>query len=416
MTQEERWNQKYKLLLEYYKKNGNIDVPVLYEINGINLGKWLHNQRQAFKNKNTCKLSEDHIDKLNKLGMKWQIVNQQSWDTYYNLLLEYYNKHGNINIPRDYQINGIKLGNWLQSQCQAYKGNGTYKITQEQIDKLNKLGIVWEKIKIYSWNEYYNLLVEYKNEYGNIDVPRKYVKNGIKLGIWLKTQRDKYKYNPNRLSSSQITKLNDLGIKWDFDEENWNRNYQLLKKYHNEHGNIDLPQNYEVNGIKLRRWLDNQKQAFKNNIKSNQEHIDALNKLGIKWNYNTEKWYEIYQILKDYYQRNGNIDLKNDLEFYEVDVDLKIWLQSQRQAYVGNIKLKLDNKKIVLLNQVNIDWNTKNTKLLNKKITDIKVYNKILNKRANYILRDLTLEGINQINSKDNQQVIEKELIKRIWR
>lgn len=50
MTRLEKWNKNYQLLKEYYKEYGNIDVPQTYETeDGVELGRWLRDQRQAYK-------------------------------------------------------------------------------------------------------------------------------------------------------------------------------------------------------------------------------------------------------------------------------------------------------------------------------------------------------------------------------
>ena len=70
-----------------------------------------------------------------------------------------------------------------------------------------------------------------------------------------------------------------------------------------------------------------------------------------------------------------------------------------------------------MLNEVDIDWEPKDTKYLNKRvINDMKKYNNILNKRANNILNDLQIEGINNIESNEDQKEIVKALTKGLWR
>ncbi len=50
----EKWLEKYNLALAYFKKNGNLDIPVNfktndgihYDENGIQLGQWLSTQKK----------------------------------------------------------------------------------------------------------------------------------------------------------------------------------------------------------------------------------------------------------------------------------------------------------------------------------------------------------------------------------
>ena len=57
----------------------------------------------------------------------------------YNLAKEYFKKHGNLNIPRDYIINGVKLGSWICTQRQANRGNPNYCMTKERKKLLEEI-------------------------------------------------------------------------------------------------------------------------------------------------------------------------------------------------------------------------------------------------------------------------------------
>ena len=85
MTQEERWEKAYNLLINYYKEHGNIYVPRGYIVDGVKLGKWLNRQHEFY---NKGKLSQERIDKLNELNTNWHDTKhkKQSFDYYYNLL------------------------------------------------------------------------------------------------------------------------------------------------------------------------------------------------------------------------------------------------------------------------------------------------------------------------------------------
>ena len=258
--------------------------------------------------------------------------------------MNYYNKYGDIRVPRKYIVDGFKLGIWLDHQRRACSGKGTYKISSERINKLNELGIdCGRPIKKQSFDYYYDLLKSYYNQYGNIDVPNKYEIDGVKLGDWLSRIRHLYKVkNGHGLSQEEIDKLNELGMVWSLGCTDWTANYNLLSEYYNKYGNIDIPFNCIIG-----------------------------------------------------------------------EVDLNYWLSVQRQLYRDS---KLPKARILKLNKYNIDWNEDDTKTLNENIADMEFYNSILNERVNNILNDLIIERNNKIVSVRKQKQIEKELIKRIWR
>jgi hypothetical protein len=57
------WQERYKKLGEYMKRSGNCNIPQKIEEN-LQLGVWVYNQRQAFKQ---GKLSRECIGKLDAL-------------------------------------------------------------------------------------------------------------------------------------------------------------------------------------------------------------------------------------------------------------------------------------------------------------------------------------------------------------
>ena len=240
MSKLVKWTTWYHELKKYYEEHGNIDVPFKYVTeNGLKLGSWLHNQRQACKGRVKSNITEEQIQLLNDLGMKWD-CRTEVWNEKYKILEEYYKEYGNIDVPNNYKTNdGFKLGQWLDRQRQSCKGNNSNKITENQIQLLNKLGMKWE-IQKETWNENYYALEEYYKKYGNINVPRNYItQEGIKLGTWLNTQRQAYNGKSKcKITEDQIQLLNGLNIEWSIcdtrllkmkiEKENRDKYYRVL--------------------------------------------------------------------------------------------------------------------------------------------------------------------------------------------
>ena len=74
-----------------------------------------------------------------------------TWEDKYNLAKSYYEHYGNLEIPQhfktingiEYDENGVNLGQWIANQRRAYKSQGTNKITKEQIELLEQIGMIW---------------------------------------------------------------------------------------------------------------------------------------------------------------------------------------------------------------------------------------------------------------------------------
>ena len=67
----------------------------------------------------------------------------ENWKKNYDIAKEYYKKFGTINVPRNLEYGGIKLGQWVQVQRLAKNGTGKWVITNKQIKMLEKLDINW---------------------------------------------------------------------------------------------------------------------------------------------------------------------------------------------------------------------------------------------------------------------------------
>ena len=140
-----------------------------------------------------------------------------SWEHYFSEASIYYAEHGNLNIPRSYvTAAGERLGQWFASQQWAYpKG----KLTEEQIERLNRIGMYWGNRNDRQWNQGYQEAKRYFEAHGDLRVPVNYVSpEGYALGKWVKRQRYT-RLNPEKsgavLTEERIAKLDEIGMRWD---------------------------------------------------------------------------------------------------------------------------------------------------------------------------------------------------------
>ena len=155
---EYKWDRMYKLAQAYYDYHDNLDIPTSfrtvngykYADDGDQLGSWIHNQRNAYKNQGTTILTTERIRKLETIGMIWN-VDEYRWDKMSEYARVYHDYHGNLDVSRTFKTNngykydlgGVNFGSWIATQRAAYKGQGTFKITGKKIRKLESIGIKW---------------------------------------------------------------------------------------------------------------------------------------------------------------------------------------------------------------------------------------------------------------------------------
>lgn len=217
-----RWNQKYEELKAYHEKHGHVNIPLRFPENQP-LATWISQQREQFKileKQTKCTpIIQEHIFKLQQLGFQWTVTTEEETSISQSPAA--------ITSPTSMNNN---------------------KTTSEDHD-----------------DEFQARLAElltYKKEHGDLLVPPKYAPN-IKLGAWVKHQKNQYKlYKEGNTSSSQLTShrvklLEDVGFVWPLPtklDHKWSSRLQELKKFQQIHKHCRVPDKYSLNP-QLATWV-----------------------------------------------------------------------------------------------------------------------------------------------------------------
>ena len=231
-----KFDESYELAVKYYNLHGNINLPNDYYLDdGYNLGGFIYNQKQL---KRQGKLSKDKIKLFDDLGIDWtikEVKKNPSWEEMYKLAFNYFNTYKNLDIKRSFvtidgiSINddGYNLGRWISRQRVSYKNK---KLDNDQVTKLEAIGMDWKLNATYkSWNEAYDLAVQYFVENGNLNIRTDYnTVCGYNLGAWIYLQRKNFV--KDNLTEEQIEKLNLIGMIWNV-SDNYSRIKEILQSY-----------------------------------------------------------------------------------------------------------------------------------------------------------------------------------------
>ena len=92
-------------------------------------------------------------------------------------------------------------------------------LTEQQIERLDSIGMVWGNCNDRQWNEGYQEAKRYFDARGDLNVPAEYVlPSGYNLGNWVKRQRYT-RHNPEKscavLTEERIAKLDEIGMRWE---------------------------------------------------------------------------------------------------------------------------------------------------------------------------------------------------------
>ncbi len=155
------------------KEHGDTLIPQSYT-NNPQLGIWVITQRVQYKRKQSgeaSQMTDERIHKLNEIGFVWDVLNDV-WNEMFQQLVEYKKERGDTLVPKSYTDNP-KLGTWVNKQRVQYsyeQSGQPSQITDERIEKLNKIGFVWD-VREEAWEIKYNVLHSFYKEYGHTKIP-----------------------------------------------------------------------------------------------------------------------------------------------------------------------------------------------------------------------------------------------------
>ena len=133
----ESWLNNFKLLKEFFNKNGIGELPP-----GHILKSWVRTQRKL---QPTNSIYKERIDLLNSIKFNWESDFQknakENWDKMFNQLQKFYVNNGHIDI----KIHSSDLGRWINQQRNKYNQN---KLSIEKIKSLESIeGWKWSIFK-----------------------------------------------------------------------------------------------------------------------------------------------------------------------------------------------------------------------------------------------------------------------------
>ena len=327
------WDTMYLEAEQYYKTHGDLLPVMAYETeSGYPLGRWVAAQR-ANRRKNDPAMTEERIQALDKIGMDWDSAEDRTWNTFYKAATDYYGEHGNLDIPAQYETEeGVKLGRLYRGIRKKYAEG---KLSEERITQLEEIGIKWNSVLVRKWMRYYGLAEKYYEKYGDLNIPYDYIADGLKVGVWISSQRESY--GMGRLSEEQVGLLNDIGMCWDRFESKWEQGFRYCQCYAREYGDINsIPEDFRFGSFRPIVWIRTQRYR-KRTGKLSPDRIERLETLGLEWDRHRAFWEKGYEHAREYVKEHGSIRMPVNY-ICEDGFKLKGWLNNQHT--------KLKNRKL----------------------------------------------------------------------
>jgi hypothetical protein len=189
-----------------------------------------------------------------------------AWDIWYEKLAKYKEQYGDCNVPKN-----KKLAVWVSVQRKNYRDK---ILGADRIKRLEDIDFVLDIHELY-WEERFDELVKYNEQYGDCNVPTDW-KGSEWFSDWISAQRKNYR--DKKLSVDRIKRLE--GIDFFFDPI-WEEMFDALVKHQHMYGDCNVPYDYAIKG-QLCDWIDEQR-AFYRCGKLSDKQIDLLEGIGIVW-------------------------------------------------------------------------------------------------------------------------------------
>lgn len=285
-----------------------------------------------------------------------------SWNVMYDYAKAYYQEFGNLEIPSRYKTeDGYSLGQWVAHQRAARKGQSNAFLTDEQVRRLDEIGMIWDSVTDLNWERNFAAAKKYFHEQGHLDVPVGYTTpEGGKLGIWLSNLRswNRAGAHPRYLTAERKEQLESIGMIWDVLDYYWERNYQAAVEYYHEHRDLEVPADYvSKDGIRLGAWISKLRALREGRIQKGTpptaEQIRRLNAIGMNWGSRTDlKWERAYKEAQHFYRKNHTLKIPAS---YVSDSGIKLgaWIARQRRQYSQG---KLSKDKVDRLEAIGMVW------------------------------------------------------------
>lgn len=342
-SRELGWDDMMKRLLAFHIEFGHANVPIKYEKDKP-LGRWVKNQRD-YRERDT--LSTNQVERLDALGFCWRCKKRHNWDEMLDRLMTYKAVNGDCIVSQSYKPDP-QLGKWCQNQRAEYNKQ---KMAPDRITKLEALGFVWRlrdpavERTVTSWDDMLAKLQAYKIWNGHCNVPGRRYKADPSLGIWVESQRSRYKQE--KLSPEKIQKLESMDFVWC---HRWNKMLEQLKAFKVKYGhsNVTRTQYTTPDQEKLVQWVAEQRAAYIAN-KVSADRISKLQAVDLVFRPN-DTFSSFFDALKAYKAEHGHTNVPNRSKEYPL---LARQVNGKRHEYSIN---SLTKDRIVLMESLGFVW------------------------------------------------------------
>ena len=335
------WNSFFNLIVEFSEEFGHAAVPTHpTHYRGRQLAGWVNGQRTRY---NRGILDQEKVNRLETVtGWTWAPKDDQ-YQRGFQALQQYATREGTSRVAGHIEVfDGVKinLGSWTTTRRGDYKRGW---LTQTQIQGLEALPDWSWNPKDEDWDSWFQLLLEFANEFGHALVPQgssKTLYQNRDLSSWVNAQRGRYK--KKSLEQARIESLETVhGWSWNPYDDAWESFYSRIFQLSNSSNGLQQDEPSAEEAEQIRGWKGRQRtQYFKNELDA--EKIRRIELIpNWEWNPHESRWKLFYDALAEFAQTNGHSRPPRSL--IVLDMELGEWVKARRTEFNSG---KLNSSRI----------------------------------------------------------------------
>ncbi|GLX41393.1 helicase [Streptomyces roseochromogenus] len=208
-TERQDWRRGVEAAFRYREREQHLEVPYDHTEGPYPLGRWLSDQRRAFR---AGTMTGERAAELEELGIVWDTADA-AFEQNLAAGRAYYELHGTLAAPRGAAILDVQIGQWLTN---VRRPGGLGKDPVRAARRAAALAAIdenWNPAEhgwTVDWQRHYAYLTQLLAGGARIeDVAPGVTLHGEDIGRWLATQRRDF----TKLNEEQRARLGELGVR-----------------------------------------------------------------------------------------------------------------------------------------------------------------------------------------------------------
>jgi superfamily II DNA or RNA helicase len=356
ISDDEKWIIKLDLLKNFIDENNRRPIKESKNEDEKNIGVWLGQQLNDYKNKIKGMKNEERYDLWTEFLEDYKecfISKDVVWDHKFDELKKFINENNTYPSQKSGNENEKKIGQWLSQQNNNYKNKKRsmndelrYNLWTEFLEENKKYlitkDVVWDN-KFYELKEF----IDKNNKKPTSDSKQK---NEKTLGQWLQAQMNYYKNKDSGMKNEErydlwSNFLEDYKELFISDDEKWDDNFKKLKEYLIINKKLPRQKSDNEDEKKISNWYTSQQKKYKEKTEGmkNSERYDLWSKFLEEYNKYIDsfdkRWSKNLDELKDFINKNKKKPSQHSKNNNEKSYGL--WLIREFKKYKDN---KLEDK------------------------------------------------------------------------